>query len=205
MIFALLYIVGGEWSFKHFIQPLQFTATLQTPHKQTDNKQNNIRSSMEKYTIEQLDAKTIFEVRDIAKEVGVSSPTKMKKKELIDMILKITSCEIVAPEPPRRGRPPKETYNKAEEQLLNDDLTRDERAVKGDRYNGRPTFKPINRFGGGFNDADEEQTLRQGSAEQERSGFLELYPDGYGFLRVKNGEINDMDAYVPAPKIKQYG
>ncbi|MEG1536638.1 MAG: transcription termination factor Rho, partial [Clostridia bacterium] len=38
-----------------------------------------------------------------------------------------------------------------------------------------------------------------------REGFLELSPDGYGFLRVKNGEFNEMDAYVNAMKIKQYG
>ncbi|MBR2956400.1 MAG: transcription termination factor Rho, partial [Clostridia bacterium] len=30
-------------------------------------------------------------------------------------------------------------------------------------------------------------------------------PDGYGFLRVKNCEFSEMDAYVSVPKIKQYG
>ena len=157
---------------------------------------------MDKYTIEQLDAKTIFEVRDIAKEVGISSPTKMKKSELIDMILKITSCEIVAPEPPRRGRPPKDAYEKEETCLSNEESVRDDRYPRGDRFNNRPIFRPMNRGGGYFD--NEEETLRSNNGEQERSGFLELCPDGYGFLRVKNGEINDMDAYVPAPKIKQY-
>ena len=157
---------------------------------------------MDKYTIEQLDAKTIFEVRDIAKEVGISSPTKMKKSELIDMILKITSCEIVAPEPPRRGRPPKDAYEKDEACLSNEESVRDDRYPRVDRFNNRPIFRPMNRGGGYFD--NEEETLRSNNGEQERSGFLELCPDGYGFLRVKNGEINDMDAYVPAPKIKQY-
>ena len=41
--------------------------------------------------------------------------------------------------------------------------------------------------------------------EQIREGYLEINPDGYGFLRVKNGEFNEMDAYVSAMKIKQYG
>ena len=88
---------------------------------------------MEKYTFEQLDAKTIFEVRDIAKEVGVSAPTKMKKSELIDMILKITSCEIVAPEPPRRGRPPKDAYSKEEDNTANEESVRDDRYPRPDR------------------------------------------------------------------------
>lgn len=159
---------------------------------------------MEKYTIEQLDAKTIFEVRDIAKEVGVSSPTKMKKSDLIDMILKITNEEIVVPERPKRGRPPKEAYNRDEGHYEdNNEFEEEEQSVRCDKYVVKPAFRPMNRNGGGYFQGDFD--LRQGSAEQERSGFLEINPDGYGFLRVKNGEINDMDAYVPAPKIKQYG
>ena len=159
---------------------------------------------MEKYTIEQLDAKNIFEVRDIAKEVGVSSPTKMKKKELIDMIMKITSCEIDAPEPPKRGRPPKEAYSRGEDQQSNNESKSQENVTNGDRSGVRPGFKPMHRNGGGYG-VENEQVLNDCNATQERSGFLELYPDGYGFLRVKSGEINDLDAYVPAPKIKQYG
>ncbi len=158
---------------------------------------------MEKYTFEQLNNMKLGDVRDIAREVGISSPTNINKNELMDMILKITNCEIEAPKPPKRGRPPKETRNKADEEAENNEPTVDEYSVdRDDRYDPRPTFKPMNRFGGGYFASEE---LRQGSAEQERSGFLELNPDGYGFLRVKNGEISEMDAYVPAPKIKQYG
>jgi transcription termination factor Rho len=159
---------------------------------------------MENYTFEQLDAKTIFEVRDIAKEFGVSSPTKLKKGELIDIILKITSKEISAPEPPKRGRPPKEVYTKIEPPQVTNQILAENDYNTNDKYDTRPNFKPIYRNGGGyFNESDE--VLREASMTQERSGFLEINPDGYGFLRVKNGEINDMDAYVPAPKIKQYG
>ena len=61
------------------------------------------------YTKEMLDATSIFAIRDIAKEVGVSSPTKKNKAELVDLILKITSGEIAPPEAPRRGRPKKQT------------------------------------------------------------------------------------------------
>lgn len=39
----------------------------------------------------------------------------------------------------------------------------------------------------------------------EREGYLEINPDGYGFLRVLNGTFNEMDAYVSTMKIKQYG
>ncbi|MBR2334038.1 MAG: Rho termination factor N-terminal domain-containing protein, partial [Clostridia bacterium] len=69
---------------------------------------------MTKYTFEQLDNKSIYEVRDIAREVGVPSATEKKKDELIDLILKITNCEMEVPKPPKRGRPRKEPYNREE-------------------------------------------------------------------------------------------
>ena len=160
---------------------------------------------MTKYTFEQLDNKSIYEVRDIAREVGVPSATEKKKDELIDLILKITNREMEVPKPPKRGRPRKEPYNREERQQAEESPVDEEKHEKNDKHDDKPHFIPMNTKGGGYNDFDEEQTLRQGNAELERSGFLELYPDGYGFLRVKNGEISDMDAYVSVTKIKQYG
>ena len=43
---------------------------------------------MATYTKEMLEATSIFAIRDMAKELGVSSPTKKNKAELIDLILK---------------------------------------------------------------------------------------------------------------------
>ena len=65
---------------------------------------------MEKFTREQLDAKSIFEMRDLAKELGVSSPTKKKKGELVDIVFNISNGTITPPEAPRRGRPKKDDY-----------------------------------------------------------------------------------------------
>ena len=165
---------------------------------------------MENYTIEQLNKKSHIEVRDIARTVGIPAPTKINKGELIDMIIKITNREIDAPERPKRGRPPKEAYNKEEvdniveeldkeEEPTDDEILTNDGPIRINRYDTKPSFRTIKR-GGGY-----APTLNEVSSEQERSGFLEINPDGYGFLRVKNGEINDLDAYVPAPKIKQYG
>ena len=41
---------------------------------------------MRKYTKQELDRMSIFDVRHIAKEVGVSAPTKLNKAELVDLI-----------------------------------------------------------------------------------------------------------------------
>ena len=62
---------------------------------------------MTQYTIEELNAKSIFEIRALAKELGVSSPAKKNKPELMELILKISSGSMQPPVPPRRGRPRK--------------------------------------------------------------------------------------------------
>lgn len=155
---------------------------------------------MASYTLEELDAKSIFEIRAIAKEVGVPAPTKMNKGELIDLIFKITNGKIDPPTAPRRGRPKKEYVpalndNKGAKKGKNYEVSfqhsEDDKADKGAREN----------FAGDKKLADNP---KGGEEEQIREGFLEINPDGYGFLRVKNGEFSDMDAYVSTAKIKQY-
>ena len=62
---------------------------------------------MQRFTKNELDAKSIFEMRSLAKDVGVSAPTKLNKAELVDLVYKITNGEMQPPTAPRRGRPKK--------------------------------------------------------------------------------------------------
>lgn len=211
---------------------------------------------MQKFSKSELEAKSIFEMRALAKEVGISAPTKMNKAELVDMVFKITNGEIEPPQAPRRGRPKK--YGDATEQTTSEkpqiaqnlaqNLAQPEQILtpspakvevigeislpKGFE---RPKYQPTRQFAqqnqkqysnNGFNqnnygqkqnnfrNQNQNQVQRDNAiaerkdgeeTEQIREGYLEINPDGYGFLRVKNGEFNEMDAYVSAMKIKQYG
>ena len=207
---------------------------------------------MQKFSKSELEAKSIFEMRALAKEVGISAPTKMNKAELVDMVFKITNGEIEPPQAPRRGRPKK--YGDATEQTTREkpqiaqNLAQPEQILtpspakvevigeislpKGFE---RPKYQPTRQFAqqnqkqysnNGFNqnnygqkqnnfrNQNQNQVQRDNviaerkddeETEQIREGYLEINPDGYGFLRVKNGEFNEMDAYVSAMKIKQYG
>ena len=207
---------------------------------------------MQKFSKSELEAKSIFEMRALAKEVGISAPTKMNKAELVDMVFKITNGEIEPPQAPRRGRPKK--YGDATEQTTSEkpqiaqNLAQPEQILtpspakvevigeislpKGFE---RPKYQPTRQFAqqnqkqysnNGFNQnnyGQKQNNLRNQNqnqvqrdnviaerkddeeTEQIREGYLEINPDGYGFLRVKNGEFNEMDAYVSAMKIKQYG
>lgn len=207
---------------------------------------------MQKFSKSELEAKSIFEMRALAKEVGISAPTKMNKAELVDMVFKITNGEIEPPQAPRRGRPKK--YGDATEQTTSEkpqiaqNLAQPEQILtpspakvevigeislpKGFE---RPKYQPTRQFAqqnqkhysnNGFNqnnygqkqnnfrNQNQNQVQRDNviaerkdgeETEQIREGYLEINPDGYGFLRVKNGEFNEMDAYMSAMKIKQYG
>lgn len=255
---------------------------------------------MEKYTKQDLESKSIFEMRALAKEVGVSAPTKLNKADLVDLVFKISNGEMEPPAAPRRGRPKKgENTEKTVETSQNTvDVVKSEpqksEVVKIEK-NGqteefvRPKFQPTyrstsygnnngynnnNGYGnnnykngnfnnnqyqkpqnqqkrnfndfqnghGGFNKNNGYQNngynnynnngynnqsggLQKQNQQQvqnfntqvlneskeveeellEREGYLEINPDGYGFLRVLNGTFNEMDAYVSTMKIKQYG
>ncbi len=160
---------------------------------------------MSNYTKEMLEATSIFTIRDIAKEAGVTSPTKKNKAELIDLILKITSGEMAPPEAPRRGRPRKEGGIPS---LSESAEAREEKGTAQGQRPEKSRFERVAQKQREFNQrtspafADEK---RREEADQIREGFLEINPDGYGFLRVRNCECNEMDAYVHAAKIKQYG
>lgn len=152
---------------------------------------------MSTYTKEMLESISIFAIRDIAKEVGISSPTKKNKAELIDLILKISSGEMEPPEAPRRGRPKKPT--ELPPQAAEPAKASEQPKSRGNRF-GRDGGRYESKQAAGFHD-----DKRGGEPDQMREGFLEINPDGYGFLRVRNCECNEMDAYVPSVKIKQYG
>ena len=153
---------------------------------------------MSTYTKEMLESISIFAIRDIAKEVGISSPTKKNKAELIDLILKISSGEMEPPEAPRRGRPKKPT--ELPPQAAEPAKASEQPKSRGNRYGRDNAGRYESKQAAGFHD-----DKRGGEPDQMREGFLEINPDGYGFLRVRNCECNEMDAYVPSVKIKQYG
>lgn len=198
---------------------------------------------MEKYTVKDLESKSIFEMRALAKEAGVSAPTKLNKADLVDLVYKISNGEMDPPAAPRRGRPKKvettpvsdaASESKPAKPAEKTEPVRVERRYSQNDDFVRPKFKPAFRsnqpyqknqgqqkYGSYSNNSYSNNSYSNNSnyssaqvlskrkdgedEELEREGYLEINPDGYGFLRVMNGEFNDMDAYVSAMKIKQYG
>lgn len=251
---------------------------------------------MEKYTKQDLESKSIFEMRALAKEVGVSAPTKLNKADLVDLVFKISNGEMEPPVAPRRGRPKKSenaekivetsqnTADAVKSEPQKSDVVKIEKNGQTEEF-VRPKFQPTyrstsygnnnnngygnnnykngnfnnnqyqkpqnqqkrnfndfqngnggfnknngyqnngynnynnngyNNQNGGFQKQNQQQVqnfntqvLNESKEVEEelleREGYLEINPDGYGFLRVLNGTFNEMDAYVSTMKIKQYG
>ncbi len=166
---------------------------------------------MQKYTVEELEQKSIFEMRALAKDAGVPAPTKLNKAELVDLVYRITNGKMEPPTAPRRGRPKKAEGNAVPQEPKQPQKQPQTEKRKTDHDDLSPKYRQ-RTYEKGERHIDNVTKEFTGTAfheekdpvEQVREGYLEINPDGYGFLRVKNGEFNDMDAYVSVPKIKQY-
>jgi len=138
---------------------------------------------MANYSKEELANLKVFDLRTKANELGIKDTTSLKKAELIDKIIEVQSGEK---EP---DFAPKAAAIKGTQEVK--DQPKEEKKVEE---------KPSEVV-----KEEKKEDKKEEVPEQIREGYLEIAPDGYGFLRVKNGEFSDQDSYVHAQKIKQYG
>lgn len=130
------------------------------------------------FSREQLQDKNLFELREIARENRVQSPTKLNKEELISQIVEASSQRVKG----LKIRP----------------VSRPSKLVDAPRRNAQ-------------NDVPEKATesineiMAVDETCEEREGILEIHPDGYGFIRVRNCEHSEKDVYVSAIKIRKAG
>lgn len=130
------------------------------------------------FSREQLQDKNLFELREIARENRVQSPTKLNKEELISQIVEASSQRVKG----LKIRP----------------VSRPSKLVDAPSRNAQ-------------NDVPEKaaesinEIMAVDDTCEEREGILEIHPDGYGFIRVRNCEHSEKDVYVSAIKIRKAG
>lgn len=156
---------------------------------------------------------TLMELRKLGKEIGVKGTTNHPKSKLIELIeakqRELTSTHF----PKKRGRPPKV---KAEPVLLSVEPEpiivepADEAEVVVETLKPKEPVEQIiettqpterHRFNKEPKDTNYLQTLDSGI---ERSGVLEINPEGFGFLRTQNYMPSPNDVYVSPAQIRRF-
>lgn len=177
---------------------------------------------MKNITVEELNSKTLTQLREIAKELNIKSVSKYKKNELVEIINENT----------RKGSEEsvKKDENNSNEKInfTNDEL-QDNTQISNNKqdisyirpYNKNESSKSIENKSQRI---DNRQTRTNNksyytpkvveeskiidefntSKEDEVMGVLEILPDGFGFLRGSNYLSTEGDVYVSPSQIRRF-
>ena len=177
---------------------------------------------MKNITVEELNSKTLTQLREIAKELNIKSVSKYKKNELVEVINENTrksSEESVK----------KDENNSNEKINFTNDELQDNTQISNNKqdisyirpYNKNESSKSIENK---IQRIDNRQTRTNNksyytpkvveeskiidefntSKEDEVMGVLEILPDGFGFLRGSNYLSTEGDVYVSPSQIRRF-
>jgi len=141
--------------------------------------------------LEMLSDKTIADLREIAKAMKLKGISKLRKSELIDLIIN-GNTEISSN---------RENEEKKENELKNEgkDENIEENKLEETKLEENKSEE---------NDENEDKLVigdkvfSKGSEEVE--GVLEVMEQGYGFLRFKNFLTSELDVYISPSQIKKF-
>lgn len=153
---------------------------------------------------------SIFELRNLARDMGVNSPTIYKKEELIEKILKIANGEEKPQMPKsRQGRPPKKMHSYNEEKGLNflRGLSESDSYIVSNSNLPKQDFDKTS-FNSSWVLACPNTFKYESSQDsnsfcyEEREGYLKIMEDATGFIFQKGRCANpDTAVFVSAKTI----
>lgn len=181
-----------------------------------------MRILMNGFNLEYIQKLRIHELRDFARQVGVSSPTTMKKEELIEKIL-----EIIGNESGSQEKNEKEPFDffalltSPDSDIINDVIAKSVVKSEGNYTDtnyldntlvvkknnfinpNAPYSYPTNDFiSFNFQLSQGKPTICGDISEAE--GYLDIHPSGYGIIRKSGFIPTANDAYVTLALIKKY-
>ncbi len=163
------------------------------------------------YNLEYIEKLRIHELRDYARKLGISSPTTMKKEDLLSSILEIVSNKSLL------------SSNNGEQEGLdffalltaeNSGILSD--LLEGGKKNGKNTMliKKNNKSDNGIIDFKNVEpftySLGQKSADYSGDvvvclcGYVDIHSNGYGILRYEGFVPSDNDAFFTSALVKKY-
>ncbi|MCH1958725.1 MULTISPECIES: transcription termination factor Rho [Romboutsia] len=162
--------------------------------------------------VSELDDKTLLQLKEIAKEIGIKSISKYKKNELIDIIKESLEKDSVEKEQKVKQIEVKEERNSQQrnEENRNNRNTENRNHRNNTENNHRNHIENNNtRNNKGYYTqkvVDESKIIDEfnTSKDDEVVGVLEILPDGFGFLRGSNYLSTEGDVYVSPSQIRRF-
>ncbi|WP_195940803.1 transcription termination factor Rho [Romboutsia sp. 1001713B170131_170501_G6] len=162
--------------------------------------------------VSELDDKTLLQLKEIAKEIGIKSISKYKKNELIDIIKESLEKDSVEKEQKVKQIEVKEERNSQQrnEENRNNRNTENRYQRNNTENNHRNHIENNNTRNnkGHYTQkvVDESKIIDEfnTSKDDEVVGVLEILPDGFGFLRGSNYLSTEGDVYVSPSQIRRF-
>ena len=147
---------------------------------------------------EKLQSLPVTQLREIAKTNGIKSVTTLRKQQLIDMILEVAQKKEVAQENQKETKKEikKEVKNKTNE--VNEEASKEQ---NGSESENREQAQDDNRKRRHHRNSEapaEHKNEVPNENGTERTGILEVMPDGFGFIRCDN-YMPEMTMYMLLP------
>ena len=152
-----------------------------------------MEDAMEKITPKFLESIGIFELREIGREIGVYSPTTLKREALVNKILDIYEGRTKPIAKTNRGRPVKILGNTKD--IVSSVKTQAELNYEFDKIDRSLLIlrEPISSF-----------DALKSEEDLQCVGILDITIEGYGIVKVKNFSKSDIDAYIPLSLVENY-
>ncbi len=178
---------------------------------------------MNDFSLEYIQKLRIHELRDFARQMGVSSPTTMKKEELIEKIQSIIGNgeEVGSLTSNSKNQEPLDFFallTSPNSDIINDLVNKTSRMTsESDEYDvsntlivkknivkpTSPYAYPTNDFVG-FNFKLSQPNIERDSSVSEMEGFVDIHPKGYGIVRFNGFVPSKSDAYITLALIRKY-
>ena len=134
--------------------------------------------------MEIIQSMTLAQLRELAKEKGHTHISKLKKAELIDLLVSNDSNPVI---PPLTSQ--SESVQEKMENPLNKTLDQNMDTLPDE---------------GEAIDESEESLKLSRTDRMTGAGILEIMPDGYGFLRARNFMRGENDIYLSISQIRRF-
>lgn len=172
--------------------------------------------NLDQIALDELGSKTLTQLRDIAKEIGIKSVSKYKKNELIELInenikkeesIEIKTNTVQEKKIEKNENVENKSYVRPYEKR-NTDRNTENRYQRNENKSSNTEYVNVRNNKGYYTPkiVEESKIVDEfnTSKDDEVMGVLEILPDGFGFLRGSNYLSTEGDVYVSPSQIRRF-